>query len=293
MARKTIELNNLKGSHLLNSLSSRHLQRLGEACRAVVYIGNGEIVIEGKEGAVARAQVALQRLSRDIALGGAADDRLVDAAIRFAKHDPEEFKARNLSGKAARAPHRMSGTEAVQAKTDGQAKYLQALDLYDLTVCSGPAGSGKTYLAVAKALVMLERGQVQRIVISRPAVEAGERLGYLPGDLAAKMDPFLRPIFDAIWDIRGPEGLKRLQDRGELEIAPLAYLRGRTLKHAYCILDEAGNATLSQIYLFLTRLGEGSKMVVTGDPAQIDLPFGKSGFAATLPILKSRWRGCC
>jgi phosphate starvation-inducible PhoH-like protein len=155
-----------------------------------------------------------------------------------------------------------------------------------MVFATGPAGTGKTYLAVAHAAAMLERGEVDRLILSRPAVEAGERLGFLPGDMREKVDPYLRPLYDALYDVLAPEKVDRDLDTGVIEIAPLAFMRGRTLSHAAIILDEAQNCTQVQMKMFLTRIGEGSKMVVTGDPTQIDLPSGQiSGLAGAIELL--------
>lgn len=161
----------------------------------------------------------------------------------------------------------------VRCKTAGQRNYIRALRENVVTLCIGPAGTGKTYLAVAQAVQELKSGEIERIIMSRPAIEAGEeRLGFLPGDLAQKVDPYLRPLYDALYDMYGPEKADRLRERGTIEIAPLAYMRGRTLNHARVIIDESQNASLSTLKMALTRLGEGSKMVLTGDVTQIDLP---------------------
>ena len=163
----------------------------------------------------------------------------------------------------------------VTARTPNQSAYIQALERVDLVFGLGPAGTGKTYLAVAYAAQCLERGLVERIVLSRPAVEAGERLGFLPGDMREKVDPYLRPLYDALYDVLPPAKVERDLATGVIEIAPLAFMRGRTLAHSFVILDEAQNTTSMQMKMFLTRIGEGSKMVVTGDPSQIDLPPGQ------------------
>jgi phosphate starvation-inducible PhoH-like protein len=164
---------------------------------------------------------------------------------------------------------------------------MELLARRDLVFCVGPAGTGKTYLAVAQGVALLQSGRVDRIVLSRPAVEAGERLGFLPGDMKEKVDPYLRPLYDALNDMLPPEQVSRRIERGEIEIAPLAFMRGRTLAHAYCILDEAQNTTPAQIKMFLTRMGEGSRMVITGDPTQVDLPAGQpSGLSEALRILE-------
>ena len=175
----------------------------------------------------------------------------------------------------------------VKPKTLGQKKYTQAIDENTITFGVGPAGTGKTYLAVAKAVTAFRAKEVNRIILTRPAVEAGEKLGFLPGDLQSKVDPYLRPLYDALFDMLGAENFARYQERGAIEVAPLAYMRGRTLDDSFIILDEAQNTTPEQMKMFLTRLGFRSKMVVTGDITQIDLPDGKrSGLKTVLNILK-------
>lgn len=175
----------------------------------------------------------------------------------------------------------------VKAKTLGQKKYLEAISKNTITIGVGPAGTGKTYLAVAMAVKAFRAKQVSRIVLTRPAVEAGENLGFLPGDLQSKVDPYLRPLYDALYDMLGAENFQRCQERGEIEVAPLAYMRGRTLDDSFIILDEAQNTTCEQMKMFLTRLGFNSKAVVTGDVTQIDLPSGKkSGLKDAVSVLK-------
>ncbi|WP_187350791.1 PhoH family protein [Lactiplantibacillus plantarum] len=174
----------------------------------------------------------------------------------------------------------------IRVKNFGQRQYVQAVAKSDITFGIGPAGTGKTYLAVVMAIAALKRGDVEKLILTRPAVEAGESLGFLPGDLKEKVDPYLRPIYDALYDIYGAEHTQRLMDRGIIEIAPLAYMRGRTLDHAFVILDEAQNTTSAQMKMFLTRLGFGAKMIVNGDISQIDLPHHtKSGLIQAEQIL--------
>ncbi|MCL6549052.1 MAG: PhoH family protein [Alicyclobacillus sp.] len=175
----------------------------------------------------------------------------------------------------------------VRAKTIGQRRYVEAIRKHDIVFGIGPAGTGKTYLAVASAVMALRHGDVKRIVLTRPAVEAGENLGFLPGDLQEKVDPYLRPLYDALYDVYGAEQVQRAMERGTIEIAPLAYMRGRTLEDSFVILDEAQNTTPEQMKMFLTRLGLGSKMVITGDVTQIDLPRGRqSGLIEATRILR-------
>jgi phosphate starvation-inducible PhoH-like protein len=160
---------------------------------------------------------------------------------------------------------------AIGAKTAAQARYLDLLATHDLVFGAGPAGTGKTFLAVAHGASLLLRGEVDRLVVTRPAVEAGERLGFLPGDMNEKVDPYMAPVWEALSDILGPDQLRRRRDKGEIEVAPIAFMRGRTLNHAFVIVDEAQNASRLQLKMVLTRLGEGARMAVTGDPSQVDL----------------------
>ena len=200
----------------------------------------------------------------------------VDAAIRFAG-SRNEGEPRGIA----------TWRRPIEARSPRQALYLDALADHELVFGLGPAGTGKTYLAVAVAVSMLKAGKVDRIILSRPAVEAGERLGFLPGDMKEKIDPYLRPLYDALYDMMPGDQVDRRLQAGEIEIAPLAFMRGRTLANSFIILDEAQNTTPTQMKMFLTRLGENSRMAVTGDPSQIDLPLGaKSGLNEAVDILR-------
>src|SRR5262249_59219171 len=206
----------------------------------------------------------------------------VEGAIRLAEAELDEGLSLRREEPAFRTRKRR-----IVARSPGQSTYIKALRENELVFGLGPAGTGKTYLAVAAAVDLLMSGRVERIILSRPAVEAGERLGFLPGDLRDKVDPYLRPIFDALNDMLPADQLARRLSTGEIEVAPIAFMRGRTLSHAFVLLDEAQNTTPVQIKMFLTRLGEASRMVVTGDPTQVDLPAGvRSGPAEALETLR-------
>jgi phosphate starvation-inducible PhoH-like protein len=223
-------------------------------------------------------------------------DRILDS-VTGENDTPNPFTraGRTPAGKAAPAGSGGGGTPAgspalagrVHAMTPGQEKYLAAIQKHDIVFAIGPAGSGKTYLAVASAIESLSRNEVNRIVLVRPAVEAGERLGFLPGDLAEKVNPYLRPLYDALHDMLNPHQVARYSERGVIEIAPLAFMRGRTLNNAFVILDEAQNTTPKQMKMFLTRLGRDARAVVTGDVTQVDLPDGDlSGLAHAREVLR-------
>lgn len=237
----------------------------------VSIVTRGEMVhVSGTEENVEIVSNIIEKLLYVIRKGINISGRDVMYAIQMAKKGTldyfkdiyEEEITKNAKGKS------------IRVKTIGQKHYITAMKQNDLVFGIGPAGTGKTYLAVVMAIQALKNGQVKRIILTRPAVEAGESLGFLPGDLKEKVDPYLRPLYDALHDILGVEHTGRLLDRGTIEIAPLAYMRGRTLDDAYVILDEAQNTTKAQMKMFLTRLGFGSKMIITGDKTQIDLPKG-------------------
>ena len=239
-----------------------------------------------------RTRLGMQQLvgrGDQILLKG-TDEQLGQADARFRAIAAHAAPARQLvergrqdgagSGDAGRRPHRPASRERlpspagryVRPRTDGQARYVRAMRENDLTICVGPAGTGKTFLAVGMAVSLLRQAAVKKIVLVRPAVEAGERLGFLPGDIAAKVNPYLRPLFDALNDMMEPEQVKRYMENDIIEIVPLAFMRGRTLNQAVIILDEGQNTTIPQMKMFLTRMGNGSKIIVTGDVTQVDLP---------------------
>ena len=262
----------------------RHLARIEQDLGVTVVPRGNLVAIEGPAGAAERAREVLMRLYRRIEEGQAVDLGEVDAALRFAAApDGPAVEGAEPAGLAEVAIE--TRKRRIAARSPVQAEYLRALARHELVFALGPAGTGKTYLAVAKAVSLMARGEVQRLILSRPAVEAGERLGFLPGDLREKVDPYLRPLYDALYDMLPAEQVSRRLESGEIEIAPLAFMRGRTLANAFVILDEAQNTTAMQMKMFLTRLGEQSRMVVTGDMSQIDLPSGqRSGLADALEV---------
>ncbi|MDA8549950.1 PhoH family protein [Aquiluna sp.] len=234
--------------------------------------------LEGEQDAIETGQRVVLELAELISQGISPDRKMVTESIKMLAAN--EVPSRVLGAGAIQTP-----AKTVRAKTMGQKQYLQAIDDHTITFGIGPAGTGKTYLAVAKAVAALYRKQVSRIILTRPAVEAGERLGYLPGTLSEKIDPYLRPLFDALQEMLERDATAKLMESGVIEVAPLAYMRGRTLNDSFIILDEAQNTTAEQMKMFLTRLGFGSKMVVTGDITQVDLPTGKSGLDVATAIL--------
>ncbi len=261
----------------------RNLARIEQRLGVRLSSRGNRLAIAGSHSASEAARVALVSLYERLRRGEAVEMADVDAALRLAVA-PDRAAPRDLFGDEELAVR--TRKRRVTPRTPGQIAYLKALRQDELVFGIGPAGTGKTYLAVAMAVQALVEGKVDRIVLSRPAVEAGERLGFLPGDMREKIDPYLRPLYDALYDMMpGDQVIKRMAS-GEIEIAPLAFMRGRTLAHAFVILDEAQNTTPMQMKMFLTRLGEGSRMAVTGDLTQIDLPAGaRSGLAEALDVL--------
>lgn len=250
----------------------------------VSIITRGEAInVTGEPEDATMAKDILKALLAVVRKGITISSRDVMYAIELAKKGTLEYFLDLYEEEIART----AKGKSIRVKTIGQRHYIQAMKRNDLVFGIGPAGTGKTYLAVVMAINELKSGKVKRIILTRPAVEAGESLGFLPGDLKEKVDPYLRPLYDALHDLLGTEQTQRMIERGTIEIAPLAYMRGRTLDDAFVILDEAQNTTEAQMKMFLTRLGFGSKMVITGDRTQIDLPKGvKSGLVRSEEILK-------
>ncbi len=247
----------------------RHLRLIRGALGVRITARDAHVRLSGEAGAVGRAAAVIERLQGLLREHPClSDEHITDAIADAAREDSE----------AARSPERIDvyakhGT--ITPKTDGQRDYVRAIAEHDLVFCLGPAGTGKTYLAVAMAVSMLKASRIKRIVLVRPAVEAGEKLGFLPGDMQAKVNPYLRPLFDAMHDMMTFDQIKRFMQNDVIEVIPLAYMRGRTLNNSVVILDEAQNTTASQMLMFLTRLGHHSKMIVTGDDSQIDLADGR------------------
>ena len=246
------------------------------------------LMLEGSVGDIDQARRILQSLyelleeGKNVAIGD------VDGIVRMVQTSDAQLSMSAMEGNARVRMSRIATRKStIVARTPAQDSYMRSFGQNDLTFGIGPAGTGKTYLAVAHAASLLERGDINRIILSRPAVEAGERLGFLPGDMKDKVDPYLRPLYDALYDMMFPENVERSLTSGIIEIAPLAFMRGRTLANSVVILDEAQNTTSMQMKMFLTRMGENSRMIVTGDPSQIDLPPGQiSGLVEAVSLLR-------
>jgi phosphate starvation-inducible PhoH-like protein len=259
---------------------SRHTALIEDAFHVLLETPGGGVRIKGDGKGRTGAKRAITAIAARAEAGAEVDESDVRAAVLGARTGEE-------SASTSAAPRLPAGRRgAITPKTPAQARYLDDLGRCELVFGVGPAGTGKTFLAVAYGASLLMRGEVDRLIVTRPAVEAGERLGFLPGDLTEKVDPYLAPIWEALSDIMGAEALRRRRERGEIEVAPIAFMRGRTLSHAYVIVDEAQNTTRLQMKMVLTRLGEGARMAVTGDPTQVDLLNGSdSGLSHAIRIL--------
>ncbi len=259
--------------------NSRHVALIEDAFGVLVETPGGGVALSGDAKSRSQAKRAVQTIAER-----------ADQGLEVAEADVRVAIGQARSGGAAKGAGQVlpiGRRGQVAPKTPNQARYLEMLNQCDLVFGLGPAGTGKTFLAVAHGAGMLLRGAVDRLIVSRPAVEAGERLGFLPGDLNEKVDPYMAPVWEALTDILGGEQLRRRREKGEIEVAPIAFLRGRTLANAFVIVDEAQNASRAQMKMVLTRIGEGSRMAVTGDPTQIDLPHvGDSGLAHAVGLLE-------
>jgi phosphate starvation-inducible PhoH-like protein len=262
MSTATIPLSNPDEIRTLFGAQDANLRRIRDAVGVSAVLRGDVLTLEGEEAQVKRGQEVVESLQSIIARNGGLSEQDVQRALDHTSPAAAAPSAIDLFEKARR----------VAPKTPGQAEYVEAIKKHDLVFCRGPAGCGKTYLAVAMAVNALRREQVRKIVLVRPAVEAGERLGFLPGDLLAKVNPFLRPLLDAMQEMLDFDQVRRYMESDVVEIVPLAFMRGRTLNQTFIILDEGQNTTVTQMKMFLTRMGEGSKIVVTGDVTQTDLP---------------------
>ncbi len=279
-----LDLLSAKGAIALSGYRNENLKLLSQQTGATVVLRGQEVVLSGTESAINLAQALIKALEPLWSEGSA----ISRADIMTARHALNTQQLDDLKAIYKESIARTRRGEVVRAKTFRQRQYIQALKQHDLIFCSGPAGTGKTFLAVMVGAQALINEEYERLILTRPAVEAGERLGFLPGDLQQKVNPYLRPLYDALHELIDPEKIPSLMERGVIEVAPLAYMRGRTLNNAFVILDEAQNTTPAQMKMVLTRLGFKSRMVVTGDITQTDLPPNQiSGLAIAERILTS------
>ncbi len=260
----TVNLEDPRHASVVYGPADRHLKMIRDALGVQVYARKGQIKLTGAPKNVSRAAAVLENLQRCVRRGSHVGPDAVAEAISAAAAEENKQASEVLDVY-------VSG-QMVSARTPGQKRYIDAMRTKDMVFCTGPAGTGKTYLAVAMAVHMLKKQQAKRLVLVRPAVEAGEKLGFLPGDMQAKVNPYLRPLFDALHDMMEYEQIRRFMVNDLIEVIPLAFMRGRTLNESLIILDEAQNTTVSQMLMFLTRMGNGSKVIVTGDDSQVDLP---------------------
>lgn len=259
-------------------------KKIERALHVTLIARNGKVKVLGEEKNVERAQQVLSQLTELSRRGNTIQEQNVDYALSLTMEDSAEDI---LTIDKDLICHTLQG-KSIKPKTLGQKKYVDAIRKKMITFGLGPAGTGKTYLAMAMAITAFKRNEVGRIILTRPAIEAGEKLGFLPGDLQSKIDPYLRPLYDALYQIMGAESFIKNSEKGLIEVAPLAYMRGRTLDNAFIILDEAQNTTPAQMKMFLTRIGFGSKVVITGDSTQKDLPAGQtSGLDVAVSVVKN------
>ncbi|HEY7327259.1 MAG TPA: PhoH family protein [Gemmataceae bacterium] len=267
MSETTITLDSRDEAMLLFGSRDQFLREIRTQLGMQQLVGRGDqVLLKGSDEQLAQATRVFDQLRRLLRQQGSLSSEDVKTVLEVVTQGGEAIGLPPTDKPAE------TGSRYVRPRTDGQARYVRAMRDHDLTICVGPAGTGKTWLAVGMAVSLLRQGLVKKIVLVRPAVEAGERLGFLPGDIAAKVNPYLRPLFDALNDMMEPEQVKRYMENDIIEIVPLAFMRGRTLNQAVIILDEGQNTTIPQMKMFLTRMGSGSKIIVTGDVTQVDLP---------------------
>lgn len=263
MIEASISVGNAEDLVLLLGTKDQHLRQIRGSIPAKISTKGGKVLVQGEEDAVLQATSVLEEMKAALGHNGSLSaDQVTEVIDRIVQGKPDE----------ASEPISVASGRKIRPRTPGQAAYLRAIRENELVLCTGPAGTGKTYLAVAAAIEALRNQAVRKVVLVRPAVEAGESLGFLPGDLQAKINPYLRPLLDALREMLDHEQVRRSMDDDVIEVVPLAYMRGRTLNNAFIIMDEAQNTTVAQMKMFLTRMGEGSRVVVSGDTSQIDLP---------------------
>jgi phosphate starvation-inducible PhoH-like protein len=278
MIESTISVGSAENLILLLGTADQHLKRIRQAIPASITTRDGKILVQGEEQDVLKATAVLEELRKRLRQDGTLDTRTVAQVLEGASNGAQSLSAHPIG---------VRGGQQVHPRTKGQADYVEAIRNHALVFCTGPAGTGKTYLAVATAVEALKEQRIRKIALVRPAVEAGESLGYLPGTLEAKINPYLRPLLDALTEMMDFDQMRRYMDEDVIEVVPLAYMRGRTLNRTFIILDEAQNTTVSQMKMFLTRMGEGSQVVVSGDTSQTDLPpHTKSGLIDALARLR-------
>ena len=279
-----LSLENIEAYQKLFGMNDRNMAVLEEELAVTALLRGQDLMLTGDAENVALAEDVLSQLLFLLNKGENIDPLRIRYAIQMAKEGKLSRLDELGSGDVIAFTHR---GRPIRCKTLGQRSYVDAVRKHELTLAVGPAGTGKTYLAMCLAVVALKNKEIERIVLTRPAVEAGEKLGFLPGDMSQKVDPYLRPLYDALYELMGVDSYQKLVERGTVEVAPLAFMRGRTLNDAFIILDEAQNATPEQMKMFLTRLGANSRCVVTGDISQTDLPKNKkSGLRETIEVLR-------
>lgn len=279
----TIELPTPESAIALSGASEANLKLMARMTGAALVLRGQDLVISGTKSQVVQVEEVVNRLAVDWVKGKVIGPIDIQTALRVRGSDQQAADFQQMQQDVLAKSRK---GESIRAKTLKQQQYVQAIRKHDLTFCIGPAGTGKTYLAAVMAIQALLANQFERLILTRPAVEAGEKLGFLPGDLQDKVDPYLRPLYDALHEFVDPEKIASLMERQVIEVAPIAYMRGRTLSHAFVIVDEAQNTTPAQMKMLLTRIGQNSKMVVTGDVTQTDLPYHQeSGLAVAEKIL--------
>lgn len=282
MSEISLSLDNINTYMALFGLNDKNSAVLEQECNVNLFLKNNTLEIRGDENACLIAESAIRSLLRCSDAGESTDLSRIRYCIMMAK----EGRADDIADAVHEIVAVTHRGRPIKCKTIGQCEYINAIRNHDLTFAIGPAGTGKTYLAMALAVSAFKAHEVEKIILTRPAVETGEKLGFLPGDLNQKVEPYLRPLYDALYEFLGVDSYQKLVERGVIEVAPLAYMRGRTLSDAFVILDEAQNTTPEQMKMFLTRIGFGSRVVITGDITQTDLPYGRSsGLREALNIL--------